>query len=885
MFCVFQVVTPQRVGNVFQYEPPPAVKGNVQQQEDYDVPPSRYFPETYDTPTHSHHAPDAQGNYNSPSRTLNHKSAPSSKMAAADQEIYDVPPSHANDCGGTYDVPQSNRSSAISMMSTGSARTMSSSTSNLSLPVCSNPPSSNGGSARSSSSELSAQDIYDVPPMNPQPLRKNMDTVQQHPQQEVYDTPPKMGTQFQTPRPTSCDDYDTPRSSLMVEKSKLNTTTGKSLIEEYQVPMTKESRKTDSGIGENEYDTPRSSQGIEDVYDIPPPSGSRPSSMEHVIDEMYDVPTNNSPADMKTVGRVQGLTASGKLDHTYVYDIPPQVTRDSTLSHSDSQGSSDNTDGRSSMYSAGSRSSISSSDVPNVPYEELLLDLDAALELLIKLQQDVHSSTTRLLAFVSSTWRKRENLEPRLYDVKVACSCVKTTLQEFVEFAQGALANSAKAADKNLVVKLHRLLVPIQDTLQVITKSMKNLDEDKWSLGKLEHAAGQPGDDLGHVVLPSKELSVQVKTLASFIQGNATLLFKRSNDSMGIPGRPSGPKPKPPVAPKPKKIERMSSLQERPLPAPPMSQRPLPSPPKEKEKTPAVPAKPKPTRAPQEVYENPYENDTKDWLRDYDYVALEREDEVEGEKKEKEIGEDGDKTSSVHETDSNENISKDDEKKGDDENESKKEEEKDEVDGEMKSPQKEINNTDGVDGKIKVKASSEEPPELTPKQKDRLAALEKESQRNVETDMSNFVAPKPSPYFASKLHPSDRQVLAFYGTQADALATHLTNAIDAFFNCVEYNQGPKVFIAHSKYVIVAAHKLVYIGDTLHRNLLNDEVRHKIMYCANYLCDCLKVTVTTTKQAALQFPSVVAVQEMVDCVVGVSQATNELRLVINQAIRL
>jgi hypothetical protein len=63
------------------------------------------------------------------------------------------------------------------------------------------------------------------------------------------------------------------------------------------------------------------------------------------------------------------------------------------------------------------------------------------------------------------------------------------------------------------------------------------------------------------------------------------------------------------------------------------------------------------------------------------------------------------------------------------------------------------------------------------------------------------------------------------------------------------------------------------------------VRNKVLSCANHVCECLKVSVQATKVAALQWPSLPAVQEMVDKVVDVSHAAHELKLVINQASAL
>ncbi|KAG7155680.1 Breast cancer anti-estrogen resistance protein 1-like, partial [Homarus americanus] len=132
------------------------------------------------------------------------------------------------------------------------------------------------------------------------------------------------------------------------------------------------------------------------------------------------------------------------------------------------------------------------------------------------------------------------------------------------------------------------------------------------------------------------------------------------------------------------------------------------------------------------------------------------------------------------------------------------------------------------------------------------------------------------------LDPNDRQVVTFYGTQAEVHLQHLNTAIDAFLLTIENNQPPKVFIAHSKFVILNAHKLVYIGDTVHRNVVNAEVRTRVLNCSNALCDAMKNTVSAAKTAALQFPSVVAVQAMVDAFVAVSHLANNLKQAVSAA---
>ncbi|KAH7982017.1 hypothetical protein HPB52_002607 [Rhipicephalus sanguineus] len=134
------------------------------------------------------------------------------------------------------------------------------------------------------------------------------------------------------------------------------------------------------------------------------------------------------------------------------------------------------------------------------------------------------------------------------------------------------------------------------------------------------------------------------------------------------------------------------------------------------------------------------------------------------------------------------------------------------------------------------------------------------------------------------LDQNDLQILNFYGAQIDTHILFLTNAIDAFLATIENNQPPKVFIGHSKFVVISAHKLVYMGDTVYRNIVNVDIKNKVLQCSSNLCEALKMLINSTKKAALQFPSVAAVQEMVDSIVDVSHLANDLKVVVMQAKR-
>lgn len=132
---------------------------------------------------------------------------------------------------------------------------------------------------------------------------------------------------------------------------------------------------------------------------------------------------------------------------------------------------------------------------------------------------------------------------------------------------------------------------------------------------------------------------------------------------------------------------------------------------------------------------------------------------------------------------------------------------------------------------------------------------------------------KIKPY---NLGVDDKQLITFYAVQTITYFKYLTNAIDAFLQTVEKNQPPKVFLAHGKFVVLNTHRLVYIGDTVYKNIENEEIKAKVLKCANALSDGLAITVTNTKNAGLQYPSVTAVQNMVDSVVDISHLARDLK---------
>ncbi|XP_066579030.1 embryonal Fyn-associated substrate [Amia ocellicauda] len=128
----------------------------------------------------------------------------------------------------------------------------------------------------------------------------------------------------------------------------------------------------------------------------------------------------------------------------------------------------------------------------------------------------------------------------------------------------------------------------------------------------------------------------------------------------------------------------------------------------------------------------------------------------------------------------------------------------------------------------------------------------------------------PSPPLPVSLSLEDSELLSFYSSQSLSHLSSLADAIDALFSSVRGNQPPRVFVSRGKSLIVTAHKLVFIGDTLSRLLASPDLRAKVTASGGRLCQALKAVVVATKGAAQAYPSVPATQEMVDRVAELSQ---------------
>ncbi|KAL9870777.1 enhancer of filamentation 1 [Geothlypis trichas] len=169
--------------------------------------------------------------------------------------------------------------------------------------------------------------------------------------------------------------------------------------------------------------------------------------------------------------------------------------------------------------------------------------------------------------------------------------------------------------------------------------------------------------------------------------------------------------------------------------------------------------------------------------------------------------------------------------------------------------------------------------ELEHHQINQFQRLEQEITKPVENDISKW---KP-PQALQTSH--DSRLLLFYSDQCETHFNSLLNAIDAFFSCVNSSQPPRIFVAHSKFIILSAHKLVFIGDTLARQMTTQDMCNRVMNSSNQLCELLKSVVLATKAAALSYPNTASLQKMVDRVTELSHHAQLFKLSLAQMASL
>uniref|UniRef100_G3NCJ9 Breast cancer anti-estrogen resistance protein 1 n=1 Tax=Gasterosteus aculeatus aculeatus TaxID=481459 RepID=G3NCJ9_GASAC len=542
----------------------------------------------------------------------------------------------------------------------------------------------------------------------------------------------------------------------------------------------------------------------EGIYDVPPAALGKPS---HSPQSHYDFPPAAQPsARHQHPNANEGIydvpppaLHSGAGSPSDVYDVlrgmpPSQQHRTPPADRDRTRAAGDVTDGvnRLSISSTGStRSSMStsSSSTGSAAEGRLGLDVDAAVQRLLRLQQAVEAAVGALQSMAASPhWRTFPFMERHGNDVRAVLDRVRAALGDLVAFGRGAAANAAALSDAGLHGKLRRQLARLEDSQQILLQVYQVLEGCSWALNALASAGKHhnKSDDLDRFVMVSRTVPDDAKQLASTIGSSAELLFRRTHADGSLS---AGSTPEEGAA------------------------HPLGSPPSDNNNY-GGQTKPFPVCPGQDKeHMNISEKCVKSWMEDYDYVHLQGKEDFERQ-------------------------------------------------------QKELLDKENIIKQSQVQLGQE--------QINQFKKLEQDVIKPVENDVTQWISHKhagvppaasdspPAPPPSARLCARDRQLLGFYSEQC---GQHFATLLDA---------PPRIFVAHSKFVILSAHKLVFIGDTLSRQASAPEVANRVMNSSNVLCDLLKTVVAATKTAALNYPNTGAIQEMVDRVTDLSRHAQQFK---------
>ena len=562
----------------------------------------------------------------------------------------------------------------------------------------------------------------------------------------------------------------------------------------------------------------------EEVYDVPPSAlrsdsaGFQATRHESVdSDVVYDIPQSNKIAGgtfvssgLNSLRRMkremkESLRAAAAEDQAevkpkpeFIYDVPPQVTRDSGSSSSKPSAddvvdgllqrlslSSDVVDAGplSNRISTHSRESFNRFVADNrfLQLNELDVGLEEALKNLITLKQNLEDAVSKLLMLVKENWRKAENIAGKIHEVQKSFVDVLISVNAFIVYARGATANASSSklnkekAPQKVQAGLQKFLVPLEEDLEMLKGALSELDANEWNIDKLavdgNNEDGTILDEVDSFVMTSRAVSDDAAQMAIYVHTHAQYIFRKESDVLSVAASPTKSLSSESVA------RPVQEIQARPLPVPPTNNKPMP------------------------VVSTAGNTEQEGWLDDYDYVAL---------------------------------PDAEDSSKNDQNSKSKK------------------SSVDGLN-----------------KRKTQLLSLEKE-----------VTHPKIEVY---SLNPQEKEILKTLEIDVPDLVTSLSIAIDNFITAVDGRKPPPSFVALGKHAILCAHKLVFVGDCVCQHISLGPARSAVQEQCSTMCSILKRTVASTKLAALQWPSVSAMQDMVDKMFEIATCAHQIRLTLKSIL--
>ena len=565
------------------------------------------------------------------------------------------------------------------------------------------------------------------------------------------------------------------------------------------------------------------------------------------------------------------------------------------------------------------------------------LERTAALQRLTKLEQAVDAAVTTLLGFVTSTWRNTQMLKAQIADIRDVAGKAKVALRLLTEFALGTLVNARSLSTQEMSGKLSRSVEPLLETYYSVKLALQRLDNDNWKtpLEKPENIH----DDLDSIMVYMQSVPENSRKLVGVIRMGATVLYRSSQGSASVrnakqQGEPALSKANTPVEDVPRKevaakIQKFgaTSMKVESTPIPSMSMvagyikeavdaniRPKGNgrklspttvrrlcgmdPPKsptrrgsatssdghtdsqELEDVPVLPARtlsdpvpPPPTRVDSsERYQLIRQKSMDKPSAPPPKPKLNRKNATRKSYKFPRFAEERKKHSEMPATPENTSLN------------------------EVEIVRRKCN-SDPAKMEVFEQLTDRNMSNST-SSRGRITALSKEAHVHVsDSDLPKSLvkngstngalkSPTTQPLFDLQSGGSDfgssltdAQLLEFYKYEIDTQLFLLGEAIKAFFSSADGSHPPKVFVSNSKFIVLSAHKFVFIGDTLKKRVSQRRLKEQVEVVTNKLSESIKFLVSSTKSAALHYPATNALNEVTAAVKQVSECAKEVHRLV------
>lgn len=123
----------------------------------------------------------------------------------------------------------------------------------------------------------------------------------------------------------------------------------------------------------------------------------------------------------------------------------------------------------------------------------------------------------------------------------------------------------------------------------------------------------------------------------------------------------------------------------------------------------------------------------------------------------------------------------------------------------------------------------------------------------------------------SPLDHRDIESLEFFCRQVESQVLLLRDSMKNLMEAVDNRDEPVIFVSHSKFIILTAHKVVHSGQEITDRLIHEQIKNKLKEDTTHLTICIRGVVAATKTAALEFPEPNSLVEMISSVLALGDA--------------